>query len=141
ISLGTDEQIGTKDRPLGEGSVNRQIRLRDDVRVVDVGQDAHNPPWLRADVGILDERIGPHDVPVESVLTGEQSVRDALADDYNEFGSSPIHLREIAPLNKRNSQSGEVPRGNKTEARPQVLLAAFSLSSLNRELQGEGEKT
>jgi len=53
-----------------------------DVRVVDTGRDTHDAAGSRADVGVVFQRIGAHDVSVDGVLPREQLLRDALADQY-----------------------------------------------------------
>src|SRR5262249_34970515 len=131
------EQAGPEQGPLREWLINRHVALGHDARVVDIGRDTHDAARSRADVGGLDQRIGPHDVPVDGVLPGEQLLRDALADDDYGFGFLPIGLREITPLEKRNPQRGEVARGNKAEPGTQIVLAALRFSTFDRELQSE----
>ncbi len=76
-------------------------------------------------------------MPVDGGLAGEQLLRDALADDHYRLGIPPIGLREVAPLEKRNPQRGEVARGNNAEPCTQIFLAALTASPLDRELQSE----
>ena len=61
-------------------------------------EDADDPAGISADTGDLNERIRPHNVAIECVLSGEQLLCDALTDDDYHFGFLPIGLCEVTPL-------------------------------------------
>ena len=90
--------------------VDGQRSAGDDVFVVHIGGDAHDAARRFADVDEIHYRIGPHDVPIDSVLSGERALRDALANDHNRLAAPAIVVVEIASLNNRNTQRGEESR-------------------------------
>src|SRR5262245_45573497 len=65
-------------------------------RSSDLAGDADDSPRLRGDADELHDRIGPHQLPVDGVLIGEQALREALTHDHDLFGASTIGLREVA---------------------------------------------
>src|ERR1700693_4775791 len=97
--------------------VNGQRRAGDDVLVVHVGGDAHDAPRTLADVDEIHHRIGPHDVPVESVLAREHALRDALANDHDRLAATAIVVVEIASGDNWYAQRGKESRRDRAKLR------------------------
>ena len=92
-------------------------RPRHDVLVVDVGDDADDPPAVGADVDELHHRVGPHQVAVDGVLVREQLLRQALADDDDPLAVAPIAVVEVAAGEHRHAERGEEARRHRAELR------------------------
>ena len=77
-----DEKTAAKQRTLFKGVIDCDGWLRNDVHVVDIGNDADDALRLRrARRYDLQDRIGPEHMAINRVLTREHALRERLADD------------------------------------------------------------
>src|ERR1700756_507624 len=115
--------------------VDSQRRAGDDVFVIHVRSDAHDASRPFADVDEIHHRIGPHDVPIDSIFPWKHALRDALANDHNRLAASAIVVIEIASGNNWHTQRGKKSRRNSTKLCPRIFLSnAFHMA-----LAGEPE--
>src|SRR4030095_4109101 len=120
-----DEKTAAKKRTLFKGVVNGEGRLRNDMRIVNIGGDTNDalqlPGGLTA-VGFQD-RIGPEHVTIDWVLIGEHAPRKGFADDGDGLFASTVEFIEIATGNDGNAQRREEPGRDNTKLRAWVLFA------------------
>ena len=117
--------------------IHRHRRLRHQVLVVHVGDDADDAPGPGADVDELHHRVGPHQPPVHGVHAREHALGDALADDHDLLAVAAIALVEVASGDDRHAERLEESRRDGPEPRPRILFAVGLLIALGRELRGE----
>src|SRR5271165_1487679 len=104
IGAGMDEQPTAEQRwllagvvgNLPKGMIDREHRPRLDMLVVHIGDNPNDAAWSGADVDELHYWVGPHDVTVDGILTGEHALRRALTDDHDRFTPALVVLIEVA---------------------------------------------
>src|SRR5439155_1894494 len=73
------------------------------------------------------DRVGPHEMPVERVLTGKHRARDTGADDHDAFGAVDISVVELTSGHERNPKRTEKPWRHRPPPRAQVLVEGRAL--------------
>ena len=85
-------------------------RAGDHVFVIHIGRDADDPAGCAVDVDEFDYRIGPHNMAVHGILTGEHALSDALAHDDDLVTAAAIRIVEIAAGDDWNAEGGKESR-------------------------------
>ena len=63
------------------------------------------------------------EMPVERILRREHPLGDALADDHDRFGASPVGVVEVAARDDRDPERREESGRDGAEPRPRILFA------------------
>jgi len=119
--------------------VHGHRRLRVDTLVIDVGRDADDPPRIGTDADELHDAVGPRQMPVDRILTGEQRLGDVAADDDHFLGVVVIRVGEVPSGDERHAERGKVSRRDRPEVRARIVLAILLLQPLNRERESKTE--
>ncbi len=117
--------------------IDGERRTRHYVRIVYIGGDADNAAGRTADIDEFDDRIGPHHVVIERILSGKHALRDALADDDDGLAAAAVGVVEIAAGDHRNSERSEETGRDGAEAGARVFLAGSAHVAVSRKLQPE----
>ena len=97
--------------------------LGHEVLVVHIGHDTYYAARAGADVDELHDRVGPHDVPVDRVLSGEQPLRRALADDHDRLSAALVVVVEVASGDERSAECGKEARRNHPKQNARIFFA------------------
>src|SRR5262249_7955061 len=106
-----NEKAATKDRALVEGIVDGDGGLVNNVFIVNISSNAddavrghHARDFELAATGILQNRIGPIDMPINGILIGKHALGKSLADDDDRLAITlAIERVEIASRNDGNA--------------------------------------
>ncbi len=91
------------------------------------------------DVDELHYRVGPHDVAVDRILTGEHALRRALAEDDDRLTAAPVVVVEVAAGDERHSQRREESRRHHAKLRQRVFFVIAFYVALAGELEAGTE--
>jgi len=128
IARGAHEQPA-HETLLQERLIDRHRRRPHDVLVVQVGHDADDAARL----GFAERRTVPPQLSIEGVAVGEQTLRDALADDDDGRGAGAVVSREIAAGNHWNPEHPEEARPDEPQPPVRVLFSVGRRVALDGE--------
>ena len=118
-----NEKATAIQRTLFEGVIDAHGGFRNDVHVVDIGDDADDALRLRrARTCDLQHRIGPEHMAIDRVQTREHALRECLADDGNRLSILRIAVIKVATLKNGNAKRGEKSWRDYPILRARVLL-------------------
>src|SRR5262249_4462506 len=107
--------------------IDRWRRFRYDVLIIDIGRDADDSPWALADADEVHDRVGPHDVAIEGILSGKHALRDALTDDDDRLAAAAVIVVEVTAFDDGHTERSEETRRD----RVQLCHRIFFVSALH----------
>src|SRR5262249_13294190 len=123
-------------RALVKAVVNRDGRLRNDMHVVDIRNDANDALRLRpVRTRDLQDRIAPEHMAIDRVLTRKHPQGERLADDGDRLLVFHVAFIEVAPSKNRNAERGEKPRRDYPILRPRIFLTRRMFVAVSAKLQ------
>src|SRR5262249_52132178 len=137
LYAGVDEKAAEKQRTLFKAMVDGDGGLRNDMHIVNVGDDANDALQFRRALAIdLQDRIGPEHVAIDRVLIREHAFREGLANDGDGLFAMEIELIEIATRNDGNAQRPKEPGRDDTILRARILFTGGVIVTIRAKLQG-----
>src|SRR5437016_3436185 len=128
ICAGVDEKVAAKDGTLFKGAIDGDDGLGNDVFVVNIGSHADDAVRRGVNPGSkLHHRVGPIDMPADSILIGEHALCESLADDSHWLFTLAVEIVEIAAAKDRYSERSKESRGNDAQLRARVLARGKSM--------------
>src|SRR5580704_958122 len=115
--------------------IDRERRSRLNMLVVHIGGNTHDAARCGADVDELHYRVGPHDVAIDGILTGEHALRRALADDDHRLAAAPVVVVEITAGDEWHPQRREESRRHHPKSRQRVFFVIAFYVALPAELE------
>src|SRR6476660_766618 len=109
--------------------IDGERHARHDVLIIYISSDPDNTARSFAYADEVHYRIGPHDVAIHGILSGEHPLRHTLADDHYRFATAPVVIVEIPARNNGNTEGCEKSGRNYAELRHRIIfMSAFDVA-------------
>src|SRR5262249_32198655 len=105
-----------------ERMVDHESRCGSDLLIVDIRNNTDDTSRRGRNAHEFRDAVGPRQLPVDRILSGEEFLRDPGTDNHNFLGAVAIRIVEIAALQDGNPESCKIARRRRSKPGMRIIL-------------------